>query len=536
MKKVALISVFNKEGIVEFAKFLSQRGYDIYASGGTAKALSDAGVENTDIANLIGGGAILGHKVVTLAREIHAGLLADPKTDKEEMEKLGIPFIDLVCVDFYPLSQAIKETPEEEKILEKTDMGGPAMISSGAKGRRIVICDPTDRKKVMEWISAGEPDREKFIRKLCAKADFTVANYRLLSANFHSGGKYSGGLGESIQALRYGENAYQNPSSLFVSDFSDPLAISNFKIHAGNPSFINITDIDRLLQTITHLSAGLDFLGEKKKKMGVAVKHGNPCGASFGDDAEEVVKKIIDGNRRSIFGGAVMLNFQVDEDIAEILVRYGMDEERRRPLDVVVAPMINEDAMTILKRQNDRCLIVTNSALENLSKESLNKNILHRGVRGGWLEQPNYNFIFDFNHPELKTYGALSGVNILEVNSDTILAWAVCATSNSNTITLAKEKMLIANGVGQQDRVGAVELALKIAKQADHDVEGAIAVSDSFFPFPDAPRLLKDAGVKRILATSGSVNDKATIELFKDSKDCELLHIPDKVGRAFFGH
>ena len=537
MTKIALISVFYKDGIVDFANFLLKKGYFIYASGGTSDFLTKAGVQNTNVAELVGGGPILGHKVVTLSREVHAGLLASD-AERGELESLKIPFIDLVCVDLYPLKDAINAPDvSEADVLLKTDMGGPAMLSSGAKGRRITICDPADRKLVMEWMDGGEQDKEAFVKMLAAKADYIIAGYRLLSAEFHSIGKYSGVVGEQSLVLRYGENAYQAPALFYKTDTSDPLALHNFTMHAGNPSLINMTDTDRALQTMTHIIAGMHVnFGDQIPFAGVALKHGNACGASVADTKQQAIEKMIDGNRRSIFGGTVMVNFDVGAEEAELLIRYNIEGAKRRPLDVVIASDISAEAIAVLKRQNDRCLILTNPALGKLDKNSLDMSVLRRQVRGGWLQQPNYTFVYDLKNPELQRYGKLDGVEEKNIDRDSILAWAVCVTSNSNTIAVAKEGMLLANAVGQQDRVGAVELMLKIAKAAGHDVSKAVAVSDSFFPFPDAPELLKNAGIARILATSGSLNDPLVIALFTDATNCQLVHLPDKVARGFFAH
>jgi phosphoribosylaminoimidazolecarboxamide formyltransferase/IMP cyclohydrolase len=195
--------------------------------------------------------------------------------------------------------------------------------------------------------------------------------------------------------------------------------------------------------------------------------------------------------------------------------------------------------MEILKRQNDRCLVLTNEALATLSQMSLDSGVERRALSGGdWIEQPKHNFILDLSSAEaIAHYGNIdhNKDDQEQLDQDTLLAWAVCGSSNSNTITLAKNGMIIGNGVGQQDRVEAAELAIKRAGDMEHDVTGAVAVSDSFFPFPDGPQKLLDAGVARIFATSGSINDKLTIALFENS-EAELVHIPDKVGRMFFGH
>ena len=158
--KWALISVYNKDGIVEFVKELVTLGWSIIASGGTAKVLTESGISVRDTASLVGGGAILGHRVVTLSREIHAALLAqDTPEDWRELYNLGIPRIDLVCVDFYPLEEEINRPgATRESVIEKTDIGGPTMVSSAAKGQRIIICDPSHRQKVIDWLKEGKPN------------------------------------------------------------------------------------------------------------------------------------------------------------------------------------------------------------------------------------------------------------------------------------------------------------------------------------------------------------------------------------------
>jgi len=213
---VALLSVYHKEGIVEFAKELSALGWDILASGGTARALQQASVPVRDVATLVGGDAILEHRVVTLSREIHAGLLARRPEDGPEMKQLGLPYIDLVCVDLYPLQETI-QTPGKSAVdvIEMTDIGGPAMLRSAAKGNRIVICDPADRRGVLDWLRDGRPNQDEFIHALAAKAEYVVADYCLASARFRSDGEYDGFISRKALECCYGENHWQSPAALY---------------------------------------------------------------------------------------------------------------------------------------------------------------------------------------------------------------------------------------------------------------------------------------------------------------------------------
>lgn len=535
MKKTALISVYNKENIEKFAKNLVDLGWEIISSGGTAKYLAEKGIKVKDVAEIVGGKAILGHRVVTLSREIHAGLMARPEVeeDVEELEKLKIPFIDLVCVDLYPIEDAIaKSDASYETVIESTDVGGPTMIRSAAKGGRIVICDPGDREKAIEKLkNNGDLKKEERI-ELAAKAEYVISKYCLESAKFHSKENYDGMIGEQILETLYGENAYQVPGKLYSRGAADPLALDKFKVLTDMaPSYNNTCDIDRILQTMTHIAAAFETNNVSAKFFGVAVKHGNCCGAAYGNDKIEVIKKVVEGDPRAIFGGLAMFNFDFDEAEAEILSTHLMENGKRRLLDGIVTAGFSGKALALSRRKKDKCRFITNPALANLGKDSLDAAKRFRYVRGGFLVQPNYTFILDLAHPEIKIQDEINE----KIKSELLLAWAISATSNSNTITLVSDGKLIGNGVGQQDRVGCCELAIKRAQDAGHDTKGAIAASDSFFPFPDAPQILIKAGIKAIFSTSGSVNDSETEKLCASS-GATLIQIPDKLARGFFGH
>jgi len=524
--KIALISVYNKQGIVEFAKELVGLGFKIFASGGTAKELSAAGIEVTDVASLVGGGAILGHRVVTLSREVHAGLLArDNSEDRAELEKLKIPFIDLVCVDLYPLTDEVSKAGSTlESVIEKTDIGGPTMLRSAAKGRRIIVSDAEDRPKVIDWLKSGQSDKESFISKYCAKAEFIVSNYALVSARYLSLGNIDGVVAREVSSLKYGENAWQVPAGLFKNEIVDKLSLANFKLITGTtPSYNNLADVDRLLQTITHIAAAYDVNFSQAPKIAIGVKHGNPCGAAVSDDPALAIQKMLEGDLRAIFGGLVMVNFSVDEKLAEVLLTHKM-EAGRRLLDGIIAPSFTPEAIEMLKRKGDKCRFLVNEALESLDKNSLDSHKRFRYVRGGLLVQPNYTFVPD-----------MVGAPPDQKRSDMLLAWSIGSTSNSNTVTIVKDGQLLGNGVGQQDRVSCCQLAIKRATDANHSTKGAVAYSDSFFPFVDGVEVLANAGISAIFATSGSVRDEE-IKNYCKEKNINLFMVPDSEGRGFFGH
>ncbi|MGC9599391.1 MAG: hypothetical protein ABSE18_03340 [Minisyncoccia bacterium] len=547
----ALLSVYHKEGIVEFARDLVARGWKILASGGTAKALREGGITVRDVSDIVGE-PILGHRVVTLSRQIHAGLLARSiPEDEEELKRLGLPRIDLVCVDLYPLHDAIeKEGSTRASVIEMTDVGGPTMLHSAAKGERIVISDPADRAKVIEWIDKGYPDREKFIDYLDAKADAIVAEYCLTASRYRSGGQFDGLIGSRILTCKYGENAWQTPAALYATEGTagsvdtagtagtaqdaagDPLALFRFRTVAGDaPSYNNLCDVDRMLQTATHIAAVFDVNRKKVPHIAVGVKHGNPCGAAVGSDPIGVVENMLAGDLRAIFGGLVMTTFPVDAAVAETLMHAQMPEGARRLLDGVVAPSFTPEAVEILARKGGKCRLLENAALRNLTAKSLNREIRFRAVRGGFLTQPNYTFVLDLKNPRVERSGNCTP----EQENDLLLAWAIGSTSNSNTVTLVAGSQLIGNGVGQQDRVSCCELAIKRAKDAGHEVAGAVAASDSFFPFPDGPEVLAKAGIKAILATSGSVKD-SDVKAMCAKYGVPLIMVPDAAARGFYQH
>jgi phosphoribosylaminoimidazolecarboxamide formyltransferase/IMP cyclohydrolase len=550
---VALISVYDKSGIEEFARGLADLGWKVYASGGTAKAIEAAGIPVSDVSELVGGGAILGHRVVTLSREISAGLLAnkDSAEDLAEMAELKLPIIDLVCIDMYPLEEVIaKPGATERDVIEQTDMGGPTSLRAAAKGRRIVLSHAEQRQPVLEWLKAGKPDEAKFVHDLAARAEYEVARYVLASAKYLNGTGVSGFAARLSSPTKYGENPQQAEAGFYGDNriAADPLGLDRFEhVQGMERSFINMTDIDRLLQTVTHIAAGFDKNFGNVPAIAVGVKHGNACGAAVGETLVEAVQGMLAGDTRAIFGGVIMINGEIDESVAETLMRHAMDGDKPRLLDGVIGSSVTKDALELLSRNKLR--VVVNPALANLSAASLDSSRRMRPVRGGVLEQPNYDFVIDLSADYMQIHGKPTD----QQKRDLILGWAIGCTSNSNTISLVKDGRLIGNGVGQQDRVGAGQLALtrttntlpELEEQGEklilkitldkQKLNGAAAYSDSFFPFPDGPELLAKAGIRAILTSSGSVGDEQVTKTLTDS-GVTVAMVPDKLGRGFYMH
>ena len=557
-KRFVIISVYNKTGIVAVADRLVALGYCIIASGGTANLLDSHGIAVIPTAKFVNryayklladcgmtitpeieealSGAILDHRVATISRDVDGGLLAKKK-HVADLAKYLMTWIDMVIVDFYPFESTIaKPDITLAEAVDQIDVGGPHMIHSGAKGAaegRIVICDLADCGWVLDQMEKSpEQDLDQPTKEnLAAKADFVVGKYCTAVATYRSAGEYVGIFGKRVATCKYGENAHQTPAELFSCGTNDPLALDKFQVVEGTPpSYNNLCDLDRLLQTMTHIAAAFGRNAGKIPPIAIGAKHGNACGVSAGETETPAIhtKRMMAGDPLAIFCGVVMTNFVIDQECVEAL--------SGKMLDGIIAPGFADGTIATLRRKGDKCRFIRNEQLLRLDEACLDNAVRFRYVRGGFLRQPNYVFVPNLTSDSgFKSGLKIFGPVVLQSVMDMLLAWAIGSTSNSNTITLVKDGMLIGNGVGQQDRVGAAKLAIERATRSKHNINGAAAYSDSFFPFPDGPQALIDAGVKAILTSSGSIKDKLTIDLCVEH-GVSLCMIPDQVGRGFFGH
>ncbi|TAK05079.1 hypothetical protein EPO33_03775 [Patescibacteria group bacterium] len=569
--KTALVSVSDKTGIVPFCRELVEQGITIYSTGGTAKELRVGGVAVTDVTELLRcslrtvlerhkvpadtiaaileetGQPFLRDRVKTLSREISAGLLARyVEEDRDELARMGIPSIDIVVVNFYPLERTIaKPGVTVEEVIEGTDIGGPTMVRSGAKGRRILVLNPACYEETLAALRDGRAASDEFITEGVAYGEYLVARYCGASAAYHGKGKYYFLAGERVDEwpVKYGENPQQAEATLYRTTDEDPLAVHRFEILEGSqpPSLVNITDLDRLLQTVTHVQAGFAVNQLGSPMIAVGVKHGNACGAAIAPDAAGALRGMLAGDLTAVHGGFVMTNFPIGLPEAELLrqhLHFADTGLKKRLLDGVIAPEITPEAFKELDRvDHGKCRGIVNSELGRLTPASLDGTPLLKRVRGGFTLQPNYTFVMDLRHARVEIFGELIEAD----KANVILAWAVGCTSNSNTISLVRMGALIGNGVGQQDRVFAAQTAIARATRQHHkdvpphDVRGAVAYSDSFFPFIDGPEKLIAAGVRTIFATSGARKD-TDVQATCKAAGVTLVMIPDKDGRGFFGH
>jgi len=529
----ALLSVFDKTGIVEFARALYELGWKLFSSGGTAKVIAEAGIPVTDVAELTGYPSILDHRVVTLHPKVHGGILARPdlESHQADMREHDLSPFGLVVVNLYPFSDTVKSGASFNECIEKIDVGGPTMVRAAAKNHAHVgvVTDPDQYPQVLDELRENNELSSSTRKELAVEAFAHTAAYDLAVVEWLSEGGYKGKLGKKVRELGYGENRWQSPASLYqwVGN-NDPLALHRFTLVEGqNPGFVNMTDVDRELQTATHILAYFEHNFDKKPYVAIAVKHGNPCGAAVGNTPEEALKLMLTGDKRAVFGAVVLVNFPITGELAELLLHH--ESDIRRLLDGICAPDFDEVARTTLGRKDGKYFLASNPALADMGKDSLESEPLIRPVRGGFLEEPNYT-----NVPDVKKFDVRGKLSEQELR-DLITAMGICATSNSNTITLVKNGQLIGNGVGQQDRVGAAELAVKRALDAGHSTEMAVAVSDSFFPYPDGPAVLMDAGIDVIYSTTGSKKD-AEVQQTCTKQGVTLVQQPDADARMFYRH
>ncbi|HUC87701.1 MAG TPA: bifunctional phosphoribosylaminoimidazolecarboxamide formyltransferase/IMP cyclohydrolase [Candidatus Binatia bacterium] len=548
----ALISVSDKTGIEYFASGLVELGYGIVSTGGTASKLREAGIAVTDVASVTGYPEMLDGRVKTLHPAVHAGILANTTKASHVATLLqnNINFFGVVDVNLYPFEATVASGASAEEINENIDIGGPTMLNAAAKARRVVVSSASQREPILEWLNAGKPDEEAFLKELAAEAYYETARYYNGISRYLGGTSVTGFIAKLESKTKYGENPQQAEAGFYADNRIniDPLGLDQFvHVQGMERSYVNMTDVDRLLQTATHIAAGFERNFGKVQPTAVGVKHGNASNAAVAETHVEAAEKMIESDTRAIFGGVVMINGEINKEVAEALMKHAMEGETSRLLDGVVGSSVTEEALELLNRKKLR--VIVNPALANLSEASLDTSRRFRYVRGGVLEQPNYTFVQDLSAEYMQQHGEVTK----QQKRDLILAWAVGSTSNSNTITLVKDGMLIGNGVGQQDRVGAGQLALtrttiEIPTIEDHGdslvlstrldafkLEGAVAYSDSFFPFPDGPMLLAEAGIKAILTSSGSIADKAVITAL-NAKGVSVIMVPDKIGRGFYAH
>mgnify|MGYP001233476402 FL=1 len=489
MTKRALISVSNKDGILDFAKELVALDYEILSTGGTKKMLQDNNVPVTAVDEVTKFPEILDGRVKTLNPMIHGGLLGkfDDPSHQAQMNEHGIEPIEIVCVNLYPFVETIsKPNVTWDDAIENIDIGGPTMLRSAAKNHQYVtvIVDSNDYAKVLEELKANGSTTLETRKALAAKVFRHTAAYDSYISNYLTEEEFPENLTmtyELKQTLRYGENPHQKAAfyqKRLSSDFS--LAYAT-QLHGKELSYNNIQDGNAALQIVK----------EFDKPAAVAVKHMNPCGVGTGATIEEAFDKAYEADPTSIFGGIIALNREVDASTAEKLSGIF--------LEIIIAPSFTDEALEILTKKKNIRLLTINFAQE---KKDQFKVV---SVEGGLLVQEEDTFGFadadvkvvTDREPTEEEWEALK------------LGWAVVKHVKSNAIVVNDTQMTLGVGAGQMNRVGAAKIALE---QAGEKAKGAVLASDAFFPMSDTVEAAAAAGIKAIIQPGGSVKDQESID------------------------
>jgi len=486
----AIVSVSNKIGVADFARGLSQLGFDVYSTGGTKKTLQEAEVKVHSISELTGFPEILGGRVKTLHPVVHGGILArrDLPEHMAELAKNKIETIDLVAVNLYPFVETVSKTGVSlGEALENIDIGGPTMIRAAAKNfpSVLVLVDPQDYMPILEKLRLGKVDLKERQRLAC-KAFQHVALYdtvisRYLREDDLFPEELTIGLKKSSN-LRYGENPHQQ-AALYIEQIpgKKPSGVTSaIQLHGPELSFNNYLDLDAAVSVVT------DFLAPTV----AIIKHNNPCGLASHNDLGEAYRRALEGDPVSAFGGVVASNRPLD-----LAAATEMDKTH---FDAIIAPGYDEKALEIFKRKKNLRLLSLPSA--QISATFTN----FRQISGGFLLQTLDVISEKEFSPRPVTKRAPTEAEMKQL----AFAWKSVKNIKSNAIVLVKDEALLGMGAGQPSRVVSVKIALE---KAGDKAKGSVLGSDAFFPFPDGVELAAKGGVTAIIQPGGSVKDDEAI-------------------------
>ena len=499
MAPTALLSVSNKEGLVPLAQGLLAAGYQLISSGGTAAALSAAGVPVTKVAEHTGAPEILGGRVKTLHPRIHGGILAkrSDSSHQSDLVDQGIAPIDVVVVNLYPFRETIARPDVSwDAAIENIDIGGPAMVRAAAKNHAdvAVLTSPAQYPAFLKALAAGaispELRRQLALEAFSHTAEYDTAISQWLSAQLasQSAGTFSLEL-PARQSLRYGENPHQ--SATWYAQPGAGLGAGE-QLQGKELSYNNILDLEAALATVREFGYGGQAAGGNAfKPAAVVVKHTNPCGVATGTGSANAIERALDADRLSAFGGIVAINGPVDGATAGHLTSLF--------LECVVAPSFDPEARELLSaKANLRLLELAPEAIERASRQQL------RSVLGGLLVQDLDDQPVDETAWQVVSKRQPSPQEL----ADLAFCWRLVRHVRSNAITVARGGQSLGIGAGQMNRVGSAKIALETAGDK---ARGAVLASDGFFPFDDTVRLAAQYGIKAVIQPGGSVRDADSI-------------------------
>ena len=521
--KRALISVFDKTGIVEFSKELDKLGWEILSTGGTARKLKENEVKVKDVSEHTGFPEMMDGRVKTLHPKIHGGLLAlrDKITHMTQAKENGIGMIDMVVVNLYPFVETVQKGLSFEETIEMIDIGGPSMIRSASKNFKdvIVIVDPKDYSWIIEAIKSGEEISLEKRKELAKKVFEITADYDAAISKYLGESKEL--FPESVnlaykkkQDMRYGENPYQSAAFYVDPNATEP-GVGNAEQLAGKGlSYNNIMDTD----------GALNIVKEFCEPCVSVIKHANPSGAAVAEKIEDALEKAYNADALSAFGCVIAMNRTCNKACAEFLAD--------KFIEVVIAPGFDAEAIEILEAKKNRRLLKL-PTLAACYKEGSKEALTTKKVVGGMLIQtrnfPSLNLdevkIVHNENPTKEDIDKLTAEakegtlkELICVTKkqpteqqlkDMVFAMKVCRHVKSNSVLYAGDLCTIGIGAGQMSRVDATKIA---TRKSDGKAKGAVMVSDAFFPFRDGIDAAAVAGISAIIQPGGSIRDSEAIE------------------------
>lgn len=508
-KRTALLSVFEKNGLVEFARNLTELNYRLVSTGGSARVLREAGLEVMDVSELTGFPEMMDGRVKTLHPKIHAGILARRERDDDlaTLEEHGIDTVDLVCVNLYPFEKVLAAGAPEAEMIENIDIGGPTLLRAAAKNFRdvTVVCDPGDYERVVDTLRADDADQLYALRReLAGKVFATTGAYDKMIGSWFLETAPASDLSteessfprqlkltlELQQPLRYGENPHQQAAFYRFSAQSDLSLASAQQLHGKELSYNNIQDTN----------AALELLYEFERPAVVAVKHMNPCGLAVADDIDTAWREAYEADPVSIFGGIVAANREVTVEMARAMHEIF--------LEIIIAPSFSAEALEILEQK------------KNIRLLTLPMTEQHPRFRQRFVSVYDGLLLQDLNEKKVTREDCklMGTVDVAESDwNDLLEAFAVVKHCKSNAIVLYKDGVTVGIGVGQSNRVGACRIAIE---QAGEKAKGAVLASDAFFPMPDTLELAVAAGIRAVIQPGGSLRDQDSVEV------CDRAGIP----------
>ncbi|EGK8084187.1 bifunctional phosphoribosylaminoimidazolecarboxamide formyltransferase/IMP cyclohydrolase [Campylobacter lari] len=489
----ALISVSDKEGVVEFASELAKLGFELLSTGGTYKLLKENNLQVQEVSDFTQSPEMFEGRVKTLHPKIHGGILykREDENHQKQAKEHNIENIDLLCVNLYPFKKTTILTQDFDEIVENIDIGGPAMIRSGAKNFKnvIVVCDILDYDKIIQALKDNTLDLD-FRRALMIKAYEHTANYDAYIANYMNE-RFNGGFGASkfivgqkVFDTRYGENPHQKGALYEFDDFFT----HNFTTLKGEASFNNLTDINAAL----NLASAFD-----KAPAVAIVKHANACGFAIKENLLQSYIHALKCDTLSAYGGVVAINGTLDKELAQKINEIY--------IEVIIAANVDDDALEIFKDKK-RIKIFTQKA-PFLTRAYDKYDFKH--IDGGFVYQDSD----EIKEDELKNAVLKSERKANEQElKDLEIAMKIAAFTKSNNVVYVKNGAMVAIGMGMTSRIDAAKAAINKAKEMGLDLNGCVLASEAFFPFRDSIDEASKIGVKAIIEPGGSIRDEDIIQ------------------------